>query len=72
MATAPKLETVAARRMSLVGHCIRHPELPTEEVLLWEPTHGHKEREDSKALSWTLKKDAGLVSTGDLRMCTED
>ena len=25
---------VAARRMSVVGHCIRHPELPAEKVLL--------------------------------------
>ena len=32
-------DEVAARRMSLVGHSVRHPELPAEKVLLWEPTH---------------------------------
>ena len=30
---------VAARRMSLVDHCIRHPELPAEKALLRDLTH---------------------------------
>ena len=37
-------DRVAARRISLEGHCIRHPELPAEKVLLWKPTHGHGRR----------------------------
>ena len=33
----PKVgDKVASRRMSLVGHGIRHQELPAEKVLLWE------------------------------------
>ncbi len=64
---------VAARRMSLVGHCIRHLELPAEKVLLWEPTHGHRRRGRQKDIFLdTLRKDAGLESTGGLRMCMED
>ena len=38
----PKVGDKVATRMSLVGHCIRHPELLAEKVLLWEPTHGHR------------------------------
>ena len=41
----PKVgDNVAARRTILVGHCIRHPELPAEGVLLLKPTHGHRRR----------------------------
>jgi len=36
---------VAARRMGLVRHCSRHPELPAGKVIiLWEPTHGYRRR----------------------------
>ena len=42
----PKVrDNVAARRMSSVGHCIRHPELPAETGLLWKSTHRHRKRE---------------------------
>ena len=37
-------DKVAARRMSLVGHFIRHPDPSTKKVLLWEPTHRHRKR----------------------------
>ena len=66
-------DKVAARRMSLVGHCIRHPELPAEKVLLWELTHGHRRRGRQKdTFLDTLRKDAGLERTGELRTCMED
>ena len=66
-------EKVAARRMSLVEHCIRHLELPAEKVQLQKPIHGHRRRgRQQDTLLDTLRKDAGLESTGELRMCMED
>ena len=60
--------------MSLVGHCIRHPGVPAEKVLLSEPTHGHKRRGRRQQDTFldTMRKDAGLESTGKLRMFIED
>ena len=33
-------DKIAARRLQLAGHCHRHPELTTQKLVLWEPTHG--------------------------------
>jgi len=39
----PKLsDKIAARRLQLAGHCHRHPELPAQKLILWEPTHGQR------------------------------
>ena len=46
-------DNVATKRMSLIGHCIRHPKLPVEKVLLWGEHMDTEEGEDSEALSWT-------------------
>ncbi|XP_073238052.1 uncharacterized protein [Porites lutea] len=35
---------IASRRLQLAGHCYRHPELSTQKLVLWEPTHGHRGR----------------------------
>ena len=68
----PKVgDKVAARRMSLVGHCIRHLELRAEKFLLWEPTHGQRRRQQDTFVD-ALRKDAGLETTEELRMCMED
>ena len=67
----PKVgDKAAARRMSLVGHCIRHPELPAEKVLLWEPMHRHRRRgRQQDTFLDNMRKDAGLESTGELGTC---
>jgi len=56
----PKVgDKVAARRMGLVGHCSRHPELPAGKVILWEPTHGYRRRRRQRGIFLdTLKKGA--------------
>ena len=33
-----------SRRMRMAGHCIRHPELYTHPLILWEPTQGKANR----------------------------
>ena len=39
----PKVsDKVAARRLNLSGHCLRHTELPVSSLLLWDPTLGRK------------------------------
>ena len=35
---------IKSRRMIMAGHCIRHPELSTHPLILWEPTHGKANR----------------------------
>ena len=32
------------RKMQLAGHSFRNPELPSDKVLLWNPTNGHRGR----------------------------
>ena len=64
----PKLsDKVASRRMRLAGHCHRHPELSTQKLILWEPTHGHRDvgRPRSSFID-TLKRDTGAASVGEL------
>ena len=38
-------EKIRSRRLQLAGHCYRHPDLPAHDVLLWQPTHGRRNRE---------------------------
>ena len=65
----PVSTKVAIRRMSLAGHCRRHP---TEEVaghlVLWQPTHGHrKQGRRSKNFIDTLLEDTGLETAEELK-----
>ena len=51
---------IASRRLQLAGHCYRHPELSTQKLVLWEPTHGHRGRGRPKTTYIdTLKRDTG-------------
>ncbi|XP_071480459.1 uncharacterized protein [Diadema antillarum] len=67
--TLPKVsDKVRERRMRLAGHCVRHPELSANSLVLWEPKQGTAKRGRRKAtLISVLKKDAGLESINDLR-----
>ena len=41
----PKVtDKITSRRLQFAGHCFRHPELPANEVLLWQPKHGKQNR----------------------------
>ena len=59
---------VRERRMGLAGHCIRHPELAANPLILWEPTQGTGRR-GRKRVTYVenLRQDAGLSSTEELR-----
>ena len=35
---------IASCKLQLAGHCYRHPELRTQKLVLWEPTHRHRGR----------------------------
>ena len=60
-------DKIAARRLRLAGHCHRHPELSTQKLVLWEPTHGIKNRGGQHAtFLTTLKRDTGVTSTDEL------
>ena len=64
---------IAERRLRLAGHCYRHPELSTQKLLLWEPTHGTRRRGRPKATYLdTLMRDTGATCAHDLANLMED
>ena len=38
----PLTEKIKSRRLRLAGHCHRHPELPANKLIVWEPNHGKR------------------------------
>ena len=54
--------------MIMAGHCIRHPELSTHPLILWEPTQG-KANSGRRRLNYVdvLKKDTGLLEKEEIR-----
>ena len=70
---SPVTSKIAARRLILAGHCIRHPEEIASQLVLWEPQHGHANRV-GKTVSYIdlLKLDTGIESTEDLRCAMID
>ena len=66
-------DKVAAHRMQLAGHCLRHTELSASELILWAPTHGARARR-RRRLNYidVLKQDAGVESEGELATCMMD
>ena len=66
-------DKIAAKRLQLAGHCHRHPELSTQKLVLWEPTHGHRGRGRPRtSFVDTLKKDTGAKSATELASLMED
>ena len=67
----PKVsEKVRLKRLSLAGHCYRHPELPASRVMLLEPKHGKPSRgRPIKTMVKTMKEDAGVETTDELASC---
>ena len=66
-------DKIGSRRLRLAGHCHRHPELSTQKLVLWDPTHGFKNRGGQQAtFISTLKRDTGATSTDELASLMED
>ena len=64
---------IASRRLQLAGHCYRHPELSTQKLVLWEPTHGHRGRGRPKTTYIdTLKRDTGAFETCEIAALMAD
>ena len=60
-------DKIASRRLQLAGHCFRHPELSAQKLVLWEPTHGHRNRGRPKTTFVdTLKRDTGTTVTSEI------
>ena len=55
------------------GHCIRHPELSAQPLVLWEPSHGRRGRGRPKATYVdTLKRDTGARDAAELATLMRD
>ena len=54
--------------MRMAGHCIRHPELSTYPLILWELTQGKSNR-GRRRLNYVavLKNDTGLLEKEEIR-----
>ena len=66
-------DKIRERRMRLAGHCVRHPELTASELILWEPSHGNRNRGGPKTTYiGTLMRDTGLSSASEIRTLMED
>ena len=63
---------IAARRMKLVSHSHRHPELAASDLVLWQPNQNLRRRGRPKVdFVEVLRKDAGNFTT-ELRTVKED
>ena len=69
----PVSAKVAARRMKIAGHCLRHPDEVASKLVLWEPTMGRMNR-GRRAVTFidTLKNDTGLDSVNEIRTAMMD
>ena len=69
----PVTMKVKKRRMRLAGHCIRHPEEISHNLVLWEPTEGRRSRgAPRRTFIDNLLEDTGLNNTNELRMAMRD
>ena len=52
----------------IIRHCVRHPELVSSNLILWEPKHGTRSRgRPATTYIDTLRRDIGLSNTGEIR-----
>ena len=57
----------------MAGHCLRHPELSKNLLILWEPTHGSANRCGRRLTCVDmLRKDIGIKEKQDIITCTMD
>ena len=70
----PRLsKKLRSKRLKMAGHCIRHPELLTSNLVLWEPMNGRAQqgRPRQSYLSISLKE-FGTNSKEELRTLMRD
>ena len=60
---------VRSKRLSLAGHCHRHPMLPASRVMLREPKHGKPSRGRPIKTMVKMMEDAGVEMTDELVSC---
>ena len=66
-------DKIASRRLQLAGHCFRHPELSTQPLVLWIPTHGGRRRgRPKKTYVDVLMRDSGAATPRELATTMED
>ena len=66
-------DKIRARRLQFAGHCHRHPDLPAQKVLLWQPTHGKRSvGRPAPTFPKTLLKDAEVETVGELQTLLND
>ena len=64
---------IRMRRLKLAGHCMRHPELSANPLILWEPKQGNRKRGRCRdTFVNVLKKDTGLSSNQELQTVMQD
>jgi hypothetical protein len=63
-------DKIACRRLQLAGHC--HPELSTQQLVLWEPKHGVRGRGRPRTnFVDSLKRDTGASGANELAVLME-
>ena len=64
----PRISTkVRQQRMCLAGHCVRHPDEPASQLVLWQPTEGKRSRGKSATTYIdNLMADTGLDNIRDI------
>ena len=69
----PRITTkIRKRRLLMVGHCVRHPELAATNLVLWEPTQGRASQGGQSDFTDQLLRDTSLKTAADIRTCMED
>ena len=70
----PKVsEKIAARRLRLAGHCVRHQEEIASNLVLWEPAGGRVNR-GRKPTDYidVIKRDTGLNNIAEIKTAMQD
>ena len=64
----PVTSKITTRRLKLAGHCVRHKEEVSSNLVLWQPLHGYTKRgRKKKNFIDVLKDDTGLESIDELK-----
>ena len=70
---SPISNVIRRRRLKFAGHSVRQHDQLVSELVLWEPTHGTRNRGGQvKNFVDILKEDTGCKSTQEIRTCMED
>ena len=72
----PRLsDKIKSRRLKLAGHCVRHPEILANDLVLWEPEVGSGETKRGRpkqSYPSMLLRDVGTISKEELRTLMRD